>query len=91
MILHSVAAMAAFMRRTLGHWYDPAALPIYVVIGGAVGGCLWYCTRLLRSPEVVYSRSNPYPWLDIDPKANPRKLLVNEEKYEKIRGQEKSV
>ncbi|KAI9624220.1 hypothetical protein KEM48_009118 [Puccinia striiformis f. sp. tritici PST-130] len=67
-------------RAAMKHWYDPAAIPIYVVIGTAMGGAGWYLTRLARGPDIIWARhSNPpnltsssflgilEPWNDVKP------------------------
>ncbi|KAI7936479.1 hypothetical protein MJO28_015599 [Puccinia striiformis f. sp. tritici] len=55
-------------RAAMKHWYDPAAIPIYVVIGTAMGGAGWYLTRLARGPDIIWARhSNPQPWNDVKP------------------------
>ena len=42
------------------NWYATEALPIFAVVGVAVGGCGWYLVRLARGPDVVWNRhGNP--------------------------------
>ncbi|GAA5888773.1 hypothetical protein JCM6882_002846 [Rhodosporidiobolus microsporus] len=44
-------------------WYEPAALPIFAVVGAACFGAGWYLTRLARGPDVIWDRhNNPEPW-----------------------------
>ncbi|KAI9140225.1 hypothetical protein BKA69DRAFT_1125810 [Paraphysoderma sedebokerense] len=59
-------------------WYRHEVLPIIAVLGVAVTGATWYCTRLLRHPEVVYSRSNPYPWQKVDQDTQLKLMTVNQ-------------
>ncbi|GAA5827207.1 hypothetical protein JCM11251_001169 [Rhodosporidiobolus azoricus] len=41
-------------------WYEPAALPIFAVVGTACFGAGWYLTRLARGPDVIWDRhGNP--------------------------------
>lgn len=43
-------------------WFKPEIVPIYAVVGGAVGLAGWYLNRLAHGTEVVWARkSNPYP------------------------------
>jgi len=67
------------LRVALKKWYDPAALPIFVVVGGAMVGAGWYVTRLARGPEVVWDRrGNPYPWQDVKEGQNTKMMQVNQ-------------
>ncbi|KAH0839603.1 Aldo/keto reductase family-domain-containing protein [Lanmaoa asiatica] len=50
------------------------AIPLYAVIGLAVGGASWYLTRLARGPSVVWTRGNPTPWNDVKPDENTKML-----------------
>lgn len=66
-------------RAAMKHWYDPAAIPIYVVIGGAMGGATWYLSRLARGPDIVWDRhNNPQPWNDVKPGQNTKLMSVNQ-------------
>ncbi|KAK4050434.1 hypothetical protein OIV83_003504 [Microbotryomycetes sp. JL201] len=64
-------------------WYEPAAIPIYVIIGGACAGAGWYLTRLIRHPDVILDRhSNPTPWLNVEQGTNTKLYSVNQ-KFDK--------
>ncbi|CAE6466324.1 unnamed protein product, partial [Rhizoctonia solani] len=64
-------------------WYAAEAIPIYVVVGGALGGAGWYCTRLATRPEVVWDRqNNPAPWLNVEQGTQTKLLSVNQ-KFDK--------
>jgi NADH dehydrogenase (ubiquinone) 1 alpha subcomplex subunit 4 len=40
--------------------------PLFLVMGGAVGGVAFYLTYLAQRPDVVWAhKKNPYPWLDV--------------------------
>ncbi|KAH7888078.1 hypothetical protein F5I97DRAFT_948924 [Phlebopus sp. FC_14] len=64
---------SAFMK----NWFAIEAIPIYAVIGLAVGGASWYLTRLARGPTVVWTKSNPTPWNDVQPDENTKMMDVN--------------
>ncbi|KAG9011135.1 hypothetical protein FRB90_007455 [Tulasnella sp. 427] len=71
------------MRYIRKHWYAPEAIPIYAVIGIAVGGATWYLTRLARGPDVIWDRkNNPQPWLNVDQGTNTKMMAVNQ-KFDK--------
>jgi len=65
-----VAVHAA--RKTLFQtWFAIEAVPIYAVVGIAVGGAGWYLTRLARGPDVIWDRKgNPSPWVDVSKNTN---------------------
>ncbi|KZS97736.1 hypothetical protein SISNIDRAFT_449292 [Sistotremastrum niveocremeum HHB9708] len=64
------------------NWFAIEAIPIYVIIGGAVTGAGWYLTRLARGPDVIWSKNNPTPWNSIHPDENV-KLTSGHHKFEK--------
>ncbi|KAG2742605.1 hypothetical protein P692DRAFT_20811415 [Suillus brevipes Sb2] len=64
-------------RTFMRNWFAIEAIPIYAVIGLAVGGAGWYLTRLARGPTVVWTKSNPTPWNDIKQDENIKILDVN--------------
>ncbi|KIM67746.1 hypothetical protein SCLCIDRAFT_20769 [Scleroderma citrinum Foug A] len=66
-------AKSTFMR----HWFAIEAIPIYAVIGLAVGGAGWYLTRLARGPTIVWTKNNPTPWNDVKPDENIKMVDVN--------------
>ncbi|KAF8314705.1 hypothetical protein DL93DRAFT_2167124 [Clavulina sp. PMI_390] len=56
-------------------WYAVEAIPIYAVVGIAVGGAGWYLTRLARGPDVIWDRrGNPTPWNDVAPAMNTKMM-----------------
>ncbi|KAG8218325.1 Aldo keto reductase [Butyriboletus roseoflavus] len=61
-------------RQFMRNWYAVEAIPLYAVIGLAVGGATWYLTRLAQGPSVVWTRSNPTPWNDVKPDENTKML-----------------
>ncbi|KAI5982284.1 hypothetical protein EDC04DRAFT_2844394 [Pisolithus marmoratus] len=67
------SARSKFMR----HWFAIEAIPLYAVMGLAVGGATWYLTRLARGPTVVWTKSNPTPWNDVKPDENVKMMDVN--------------
>ncbi|GAA97000.1 uncharacterized protein L969DRAFT_105566 [Mixia osmundae IAM 14324] len=75
-----MAARAAqnSLRATLRkNWYSPEVLPIFAVVGVAVGGCGWYLARLARGPDVVWDRrGNPRPWEHIKPDQNTKLYAI---------------
>ncbi|KAG8904810.1 hypothetical protein FRB99_001116 [Tulasnella sp. 403] len=71
--------MSSNLRWIRKHWYAPEAIPIYVVMGVAIGGATWYLTRLARSPDVVWDRkNNPTPWLNVEQGTNTKMHAVNQ-------------
>jgi len=70
------------VRKTImSKWFAIEAIPIYVVIGGALTGAGWYLHRLSRGTEVIWSRKNPEPWQTVKPNENT-KLLAGQHKYD---------
>ncbi|KAH8550280.1 NADH-ubiquinone reductase complex 1 MLRQ subunit-domain-containing protein [Umbelopsis sp. PMI_123] len=64
-------------------WFKPEIVPIYAVVGGAVGLAGWYLNRLAHGTEVVWARkSNPYPWQHVDQDTQVKWMTVNQ-KFEK--------
>ncbi|KAK4049609.1 hypothetical protein OIO90_005368 [Microbotryomycetes sp. JL221] len=64
-------------------WYEPAAIPIYVIIGASCAGAGWYLTRLIRHPDVILDRhNNPTPWLNVEQGTNTKLYSVNQ-KFDK--------
>ncbi|GAA6002644.1 hypothetical protein JCM10207_007608 [Rhodosporidiobolus poonsookiae] len=52
------------------NWYDPAALPIFAIIGGDL-------TRLIRGPDVILDRhNNPTPWLNVGPRTQTKMMTI---------------
>ncbi|KDQ20612.1 hypothetical protein BOTBODRAFT_26614 [Botryobasidium botryosum FD-172 SS1] len=76
--------MSAPLRRTLWQtWYATEAIPIYVVVGAAVGGAGWYLSRLARGPDVIWDRkNNPTPWNHVEQNTNT-KLMSHKHEFEK--------
>ncbi|OJA07688.1 hypothetical protein AZE42_01880 [Rhizopogon vesiculosus] len=64
-------------RTFMRNWFAIEAIPIYAVIGLAVGGAGWYLARLARGPTVVWTKNNPTPWNDIKPDENIKMMDVN--------------
>ncbi|KAG9317146.1 Aldo/keto reductase family-domain-containing protein [Chiua virens] len=58
------------VRQFMRNWYAVEAIPLYAVIGLAVGGATWYLGRLATGPTVVWSKSNPTPWNNVKPDEN---------------------
>ncbi|KAF9119211.1 hypothetical protein BGX30_004014 [Mortierella sp. GBA39] len=60
-------------------WFRAEVIPIYGVIGFAVGGAAWYVTRLARGPDVTWDRkNNPHPWLHIEQDTQLKLVTVKE-------------
>ncbi|ORZ09026.1 NADH-ubiquinone reductase complex 1 MLRQ subunit-domain-containing protein [Lobosporangium transversale] len=60
-------------------WFVVEAIPIYAVLGAALGGAGWYVTRLARGPDVTWDRkNNPHPWLHIDQQTQLKLMTVKE-------------
>ncbi|KAH7916711.1 hypothetical protein BJ138DRAFT_1138992 [Hygrophoropsis aurantiaca] len=66
-------------RQFMRHWFAIEAIPIYAVIGLAVGGAGWYLARLARGPTVVWTKNNPTPWNDVKPDENTKLMSVNQQ------------
>jgi len=64
------------------HWFAIEAIPIYAVIGLAVGGASWYLVRLAQGPNVVWTKNNPTPWNTVKPDENTKLMAVNQ-KFER--------
>ncbi|EJU06482.1 hypothetical protein DACRYDRAFT_44631 [Dacryopinax primogenitus] len=59
-------------------WFAVEAIPIYVVVLGAVSGAGWYLTRLARGPDVIWDRkNNPTPWNNVTQDMNTKMMAVN--------------
>jgi len=53
-------------RGFMKHWFAVEAVPIYVLLAGALGGAGWYLSRLALRPEVVWTKNNPTPWNSVE-------------------------
>ncbi|KAI9335752.1 hypothetical protein BDR26DRAFT_524339 [Obelidium mucronatum] len=51
-----------------------AVYPIFAILGVAGAGASWYLSRLARSQDVVWSRKNPFPHLDV-PEGHTVKMM----------------
>ncbi|KAF9942719.1 hypothetical protein BGZ75_002019 [Mortierella antarctica] len=72
---HAAKKAPSFMKT----WFRVEVLPIYAVLGVAVGGAGWYVTRLARGPDVTWDRkNNPHPWLHIDQETQLKLMTVKE-------------
>ncbi|MBW0512138.1 hypothetical protein O181_051853 [Austropuccinia psidii MF-1] len=61
-------------------WYEPAAVPLYVLMAGSMSGVGWYLFRLAKGPNVIWDRhNNPEPWNDVQPGQNTKMMAVNQE------------
>ncbi|SCV68620.1 BQ2448_741 [Microbotryum intermedium] len=70
---------ASSFRNTAKIWYEPAAIPIYAVVGIACAGAGWYLTHLMRHPDVIWDkRGNPEPWNSVKPDQNTKLYAVNQ-------------
>jgi len=66
-------------RAAFKKFYDPAALPIVVIVTGAVVGASWYMTHLARGPEVVWDKkNNPEPWNNVKEGDQVKLYAVNQ-------------
>ncbi|KAI0069163.1 hypothetical protein BV25DRAFT_1910860 [Artomyces pyxidatus] len=72
----------SFRKTFARHWFAIEAVPIYAVVGFVVFGGSWYLTRLARGPNVVWTKSNPTPWNNVQQDENVKMLAVNQ-KFEK--------
>ncbi|GAA5855094.1 hypothetical protein JCM8547_002377 [Rhodosporidiobolus lusitaniae] len=82
----SAAGPKQEMKKTLWQtWYEPAALPIWAVVGTACFGAGWYLTRLARHSDVIWDRhNNPEPWNNVE-QGTLSKLFTNyPEKFDKV-------
>ncbi|PAV21139.1 nadh dehydrogenase [Pyrrhoderma noxium] len=68
-----MAPRSPFMK----HWFAIEAIPIYALIGVAVGGASWYLSRLARGPTIVWSKNNQEPWNSIKPDESTKFMNVN--------------
>ncbi|BGP36416.1 hypothetical protein JCM10449v2_000317 [Rhodotorula kratochvilovae] len=66
-------------------WYEPAAIPIWVVVGTACFGAGWYLTRLARHQDVCWDRhGNPEPWQHVE-QGTLTKMFTNQpDKFDKV-------
>ncbi|BGO99121.1 NADH dehydrogenase [Rhodotorula toruloides] len=66
-------------------WYEPAAIPIWVVVGTACFGAGWYLTRLARHQDVIWDRhGNPEPWNNVQPGTLSKLYTHHPEKFERV-------
>jgi len=63
-------------------WLAPEAIPIFVIVGSVLAGAGWYLARSARGPDVIWSKSNPTPWNDVQQDENT-KILSGHHKFEK--------
>ncbi|KAI9575020.1 hypothetical protein HD554DRAFT_141120 [Boletus coccyginus] len=60
------------VKQFMRNWYAVEAIPLYAVIGLAVGGAGWYLGRLAQGPSVVWTKTNPTPWNSVKPDENTK-------------------
>ncbi|BGO88611.1 hypothetical protein NBRC10512_002702 [Rhodotorula toruloides] len=66
-------------------WYEPAAIPIWVVVGTACFGAGWYLTRLARHQDVIWDRhGNPEPWNNVQPGTLSKLYTHHPEKFDRV-------
>ncbi|THH12354.1 hypothetical protein EW145_g77 [Phellinidium pouzarii] len=65
-------------RGFMKHWFAIEAIPLYAIIGFAMGGGAWYLTRLARGPNVVWTNNNREPWNTIKPDQSTKLINVND-------------
>ncbi|GJN92167.1 hypothetical protein Rhopal_005197-T1 [Rhodotorula paludigena] len=79
----STSATGAAKKTLWQTWYEPAAIPIWVVVGAACFGAGWYLTRLARHQDVIWDRhGNPEPWNNVKPKTLSKLYTLQPEYYE---------
>ncbi|WVW83747.1 hypothetical protein I302_105768 [Kwoniella bestiolae CBS 10118] len=73
-------------RAFLKKWAPAETLPIFGIVGIAVGGASYYLYRLSQGPEVVWDRHGDWrPWDKITHDTNQKLITVNPEFWEKRR------
>ncbi|GAA5898174.1 uncharacterized protein RHOBADRAFT_40683 [Rhodotorula graminis WP1] len=79
-------AQPAGLKKTLFQtWYEPAAIPIWVVVGTACFGAGWYLTRLARGADVTWDRrGNPEPWNNIKPGTLTKMYTNQPDKFDSV-------
>jgi len=69
-------------------WVPIETLPIFGVVGLAVGGAGYYLWRLSQGPEVVWDRGGDWrPWDKIKQDQNQKFLAINKDFWEKRKTQ----
>jgi len=69
---------AHLVRRTaFQKWFAIEAIPIYVIMTGAIGGAGWYMYRLSTRPDVVWTRKNPEPFQTVKPNETTKMMAGN--------------
>ncbi|KAM0755668.1 hypothetical protein T439DRAFT_320379 [Meredithblackwellia eburnea MCA 4105] len=87
-----MAARAIPRKTGFQVWYEPAAIPIYAVVGIACAGAGWYLTRLARSDDIVWDRhNNPEPWRKIPPGTNTKLYAINKDFFEQSKAKAKEL
>ncbi|CAG7848622.1 SubName: Full=Uncharacterized protein {ECO:0000313/EMBL:CCA70470.1} [Serendipita indica DSM 11827] len=73
-----VAAQVA-RRSLMKQWFAIEAIPIYVILGGALSGASWYLYRLGTRPDIIWTRKNPEPWQSVKQNENTKFMAINRE------------
>jgi len=68
-------------RTTFQKWFAIEAIPIYVIMTGAIGGAGWYMYRLSTRPDVVWTRKNPEPFQTVKPNETT-KMMAGAHKFD---------
>ncbi|WWD17429.1 hypothetical protein CI109_101870 [Kwoniella shandongensis] len=77
-------------KAAMKRWFPVEALPIFGIVGIAVGGATYYLYRLSQGSEVVWDRKSDWrPWDKIKHDQNQKLITVNHEFWEKRRAQAK--
>ncbi|KAG8761426.1 hypothetical protein FRC14_003839 [Serendipita sp. 396] len=66
-------------RSAFSKWFAIEAIPIYVIIGGAVTGASWYLYRLGTRPDVIWTRKNPEPWQTVKQNENIKFMSIHKD------------
>ncbi|POY71179.1 hypothetical protein BMF94_5489 [Rhodotorula taiwanensis] len=83
---HASTQAGQAVKKTLFQtWYEPAALPIFAVVGAACFGAGWYLTRLARGQDIIWDRrNNPTPWNNIEQGTLTKMYTNHPEKFDKV-------
>jgi len=68
--------MAAVRKIVSSKWFEPAATPLYAIVGTVlcIGvGAMWNASR--QADVVWRHHTNPHPWLDVEPESEVPRLF----------------
>ncbi|KIJ56910.1 hypothetical protein M422DRAFT_238500 [Sphaerobolus stellatus SS14] len=82
--------MSGFLRNPVfKRWFAIEAVPLYAILGFALGGAGWYTARLATRPDIIWTKSNPTPWNSVQQNETIKLMSGPTHKFDKSWSREK--